>query len=382
MDASASAILEIGLVLLAAAAAGLLMRRFGLPAVVGYMAVGLLVSPFTPGYVADRHQLQLFADIGVVLLLFEVGIEIDPRALGRDREHFLWIVPVHTIATTAASTGVAIAAGLGWKGGLIVGLSVALSSSVVIVNVTRSRWRVTNEATRHALLSWSVIQDVTGVVLAAAVLGVLGLKGHPLWWTFTGIVAFVCVATAASWLLPHVLRRVEDQQDLFLLFSVSAGLSLAAVGDRVFGIPLALAAFVGGLAISEGTLTAAARSHLLPFRDVFAVLFFVAVGSLLDPAAIPDAVGWITLVLALVLLVKGGSILGLSRLLHLPGASSWQLGMGLAQIGEFSFVLASVGAAEGWIGVRVYTAILTGVVASIALVTVVVRRHPWQRRQA
>src|SRR3954454_21593862 len=105
MDASAPAILEIGLVLLAAATAGLVLRRLGLPAVVGYMLVGLLVSPFTPGYVADRHQLQLFADIGVVLLLFEVGIEIDPRELRGERGHLLWIIPLHTVAVAAAAAG-------------------------------------------------------------------------------------------------------------------------------------------------------------------------------------------------------------------------------------------------------------------------------------
>jgi CPA2 family monovalent cation:H+ antiporter-2 len=379
MDVSAPAILEIGLVLLAAASAGFLMRRFGLPAVVGYMAVGLLVSPFTPGYVADRHQLQLFADIGVVLLLFEVGIEIDPLELRRGRGHFVWLVPVHTVATAAASAGIGLAAGLAWKAALILGLSVALSSSVVIVNVTRSRWSITSEATRHALLSWSVLQDITGVALAGSVLAVLGLEGRPVWLTLAGIVAFVCVAAGAAWLLPHVLRRVEDMPDLFLLFSVASGLSLAAVGDRVFGIPLALAAFVGGLAISEGPLTAAARQRLLPFRDVFAVLFFVAVGSLLDPGAIPGALGWIALVLALVLVVKGGSIAGLGRFAGLAGVSSWQLGAGLAQIGEFSFVLASVGVAEHWIQPQTYTAILSGVVVSIAIVTIVVRRHPWQR---
>jgi CPA2 family monovalent cation:H+ antiporter-2 len=172
---------------------------------------------------------------------------------------------------------------------------------------------------------------------------------------------------------------VEDQTDLFLLFSIASGLTLAAVGDRVFGVPLALAAFVGGLAISESTVTAAARGRLLPFRDVFAVLFFVAVGSLLDPSAVPGAIGWIGLVLALVLFVKGGSIFGLQHLAHLPGVSAWQVGAGLAQIGEFSFVLASVGAAEGWIAPRLYTAILGAVVLSIAIVTIVVRRPPWQR---
>src|SRR4051794_3274579 len=127
MDASAPTILEIGLVLLAAASAGLALRRLGLPAVVGYMLVGLLVSPFTPGYVADRHQLQLFADIGVVLLLFEVGIEIDPRELRRGRQLLLWVVPVHTVAVSAASTGIALAAGLAWEGALILGIAVALS---------------------------------------------------------------------------------------------------------------------------------------------------------------------------------------------------------------------------------------------------------------
>jgi CPA2 family monovalent cation:H+ antiporter-2 len=227
------------------------------------------------------------------------------------------------------------------------------------------------------LLGWGVIQDMTGVALAASVLAALGLNDRPVWLSLMAILAFVVVAVAAAWLFPYILRRVEDQPDLFLLFSIAAGLSLAAVGDRVFGIPLALAAFVGGLAIGEGPITAAARNRLLPFRDVFAVLFFVAVGSLIDPGAIPGALGWVGLVLALVLLVKGGSIFAIARAIRLPHVSPWQLGAGLAQIGEFSFVLASVGAAKGWITPHVYTAILSAVVVSIALVTVVVRQHPW-----
>jgi CPA2 family monovalent cation:H+ antiporter-2 len=378
MDASAPTILEIGAVLLAAATAGALFRRFGLPAVVGYMVVGLLVSPFTPGYVADRHQLQLFADIGVVLLLFAVGIEIDPAALRRERGKLLWLVPLHTICVAAAAAGIAVAAGLQWKGGLIVGIAVALSSSVVIVNVTRSRRRLANEATSHALLAWSVLQDTTGVVLAAAVLAALGLAHRPIWLSLLGIAAFGVVAAASAWLLPHILRHVEDQPDLFLLFSVAAGLTLAGVGDRVFGVPLALAAFVGGLAIAEAPVTAAARNRLLPFRDVFAVLFFVAVGSLIDPEAIPGALRWFALAMVLVLVVKGATIAALARLLRLPGVSSWQLGVGLGQIGEFSFVLASVGVARGWIAPHVYTALLSAVVASIAVVTIAVRQPPWR----
>jgi CPA2 family monovalent cation:H+ antiporter-2 len=379
MDASAPAILEIGVVLVAAATAGFVLRRLGLPAVIGYMLVGLLVSPFTPGYVADRHQLQLFADIGVVLLLFEVGIEIDPRELRRERGRLLWLAPFHTVFVAAASSVVAVAAGLGWRGAVILGTTVALSSSVVVVNVTRSRRRVTNDATTHALLAWSVMQDLTGVALAAAVLAALGLNGRPVWASLIAIGAFVLVALAAARLLSHVLRHVEDQPDLFLLFSVATGLSIAGIGDRVFGMPLALGAFVGGLAVGEGRLTAAARNRLLPFRDVFAVLFFVAVGSLIDPKAIPASLTWFGVVIALVLLLKGGTIFAVARRVRLPEVTSWQLAAGLAQIGEFSFVLASVGAARGWITPHVYTAILGAVVASIATVTIAVRRYPWQR---
>jgi CPA2 family monovalent cation:H+ antiporter-2 len=254
-----------------------------------------------------------------------------------------------------------------------------LSSSVVVVNITRSRLRVTNEATRHALLGWSVVQDLTGVALAASVLAVLGLKDRPVWLSLVGILGFVAIAIACAWLLPHVLRSVVDQPDLFLLFSVAFGLSLAALGDKVFGVPLALAAFVGGLAIAQGPVTAAARDRLLPFRDVFAVLFFVAVGSLIDPASIPGSLGWIVLVVALVFLLKGGSIFVIARHIRLADVTSWHLGAGLGQIGEFSFVLASVGAAKGWITPHVYTAILSGVVASIAIVTIGVRQHPWGR---
>jgi len=137
--ASAPSILEIALVLLGAAGAGWLARRVGLPAVLGYLAVGLLVSPFTPGYVAERHQLELLADVGVVLLLFEVGIEVDLFALGRDHRGLMWAAPLQTVFTTALVAVVMSSMGLSFLAASVLGLCVAMSSSVVIVNITRSR---------------------------------------------------------------------------------------------------------------------------------------------------------------------------------------------------------------------------------------------------
>ncbi len=171
---TAPSILELGLLFLAAVAFGWTARRLGLPAVVGYLVLGLVVSPFTPGYVADRAQLQLLADVGVVLLLFEVGIEVDLGRLRREQRGLMWVSPLQVVLTTAIGGIAAWMAGLAPIPAALVGLSVALSSSVVIVNITRSRRRTTDRPTESALLGWSVLQDVTGVAIAVVLLAALG----------------------------------------------------------------------------------------------------------------------------------------------------------------------------------------------------------------
>jgi len=176
---TAPAVLEIGMVLLLAVGAGWVARRLGLPAVLGYLGVGLIVSPFTPGYVADRNQLQVLADVGVVLLLFEVGIEVNPLRLVREHRAVLWAAPAQVIVTSLASGGLALLFGVSLPGSAMIGLSIALSSSVVVVNITRSRRRTTNPATEAALLSWSVMQDMTGVAFALVLLAGLGLADRP-----------------------------------------------------------------------------------------------------------------------------------------------------------------------------------------------------------
>ena len=372
MDESAAHILELGAILMLAVGAGWLARRAGLPAVVGYLCVGLLVSPFTPGYTANREQLQTMADIGVVLLLFEVGIEIDPLRLRREQGTLLWAAPLQTAATGTLGTAAGALLGLGLRGSMVLGLAVALSSSVVVVNITRSRRRTTNRATDRALLSWSVMQDIAGVAIAMGLLASLD-TGRPVLLTIAGIVAFGAVATAAAFLLPHLLRRLRGEHDLFLTLSISSGLVLAGLGAVVFGVPLALAAFVSGLAVAESPDAAEARRRLLPFRDLFAVLFFVAIGTLIDPAAVPHALGWLGIVVGLVLVAKVAVIYAMGRLLRLSGVRPGQLAIGLGQVGEFSFVLGSIGVARHVIPAELYTALLAAVVLTIALSTVLVR---------
>jgi CPA2 family monovalent cation:H+ antiporter-2 len=380
MEASAASVLEIGLVLVLATGAGWAVRRVGLPAILGYLLVGLIVSPFTPGYVADRHQLQTLADFGVVFLLFEVGIEIDPLRLRREHGGLLWAVPVQVLVTLAAGIGVAKGMGLGIRGGMLLGLAVALSSSVVVVNITRSSRRTTNPATESALLGWSVIQDITGVAISMGLLSTLEVSSRPVPLLAGGIALFLVVAFGAAWLLPQLLRGLRAEPDLFLMLSVASGLVLAGVGARVFEVPLALAAFVAGLAVGESPDADEARRRLLPFRDIFAVMFFVTLGTLIDPRTIPDSLQWLGLVIGLIAVSKIAVIRVLVPLLHRPAVRPWQLALGLGQVGEFSFVLGSIGVSRNAIPSRLYTALLGAVVLSIAASTVAVRLRPGEPR--
>jgi monovalent cation:H+ antiporter-2, CPA2 family len=370
MELTSPGIFELGLVLLLAALAGWVARAIRLPAVVGYLAVGLALSPFTPGYVADRHQLEFLADLGVVLLLFEVGIEIDLARLRRDHGAITGLAPLQVLVTTSVSSAVLAATGVPMFGAVLVGLGIAMSSSVVIVNITRSSRRTTSPETEQSLLGWSIFQDLVGVALAIVVLAVAGSDDRPLSDAALGAVAFAALTLLAAWVLPRILHRLSGD-DLLLIVSVGIGLAVAGFGAVVAGIPLALAAFAAGLVI-EGPEAVAVRRRLLPFRDVFAVLFFVLLGTLIDPAAVGRGIGSLALLLALLVVTKVALIAVTARMAGL--AADWrQLAIGLGQVGEFSFVLASAALALGLIGSDLFAAVLGTVVASIVASTVLVR---------
>ena len=365
-------VFDIGLVLLLAGAAGFVARKLGLPTVVGYLFVGLLVSPFTPGYVASRDQIALLADIGVVLLLFEVGIEIDLRRVRREQGSLLWMAPLQVILSTLLAAVVLLFVGVPLLGALLLGLGVAMSSSVVIVNITRSRRRTTNPQTEDALLAWSVLQDIAGVALAAVVLAVYGAGEQPIVLAVGGLLLFAILAFGIAQFLPKLLRLVRWEHDLFLIFAVALGLSIAALGTIVFGIPMALAAFVAGLALNQGGDTDELRRVLLPFRDLFAVLFFVVIGSLIQPdqlaAALPYAAGLIGMLLAF----KTLPIALLAKYTRLR-ARPRQLAIGLSQMGEFAFVLGTAALAKDALTQPQFVAILLAVVVTIIGSTTVVR---------
>jgi monovalent cation:H+ antiporter-2, CPA2 family len=372
---TAPLVLNIGVVLGAAATMGFAARKLGLPSVIGYLATGLLVSPFTPGFVADNNQLALLADIGIVLLLFEVGIELDLRKIGREQKALLWNVPMQMGFGVLVGTPIFLWLGVPIFGALLLSLSVAMSSSVVIVNITRSPRRRTDTSTEEALLGWSLIQDLVGVAAAAVILTFFGSAEKPLVLAIGGLFAFSAIAIVASKILPKVLQAVRWDRDLFLIYSVSFGLILAALGTVVFDIPMALAGFVAGLAINQSRDTEDVRKAILPFRDLFAVLFFVVVGTLIQPSAVIEAAPFAALILLLMILLKTFPTMLLARITRMKVKPSL-LGIGVSQIGEFSFVLSSLAFAQGEISSAQYTGVLLAVVLSISGSTILVRRTP------
>lgn len=370
---TAPLVLDVGAVLLVAATSGFAARKVGLPAIVGYLLTGLLVSPFTPGFVADSNQIALLADIGVVLLLFEVGIEIDLRRIKKEHGALLWAAPAQVILGTLIGTVVFLALGIPLYGAALLALSLAMSSSVVIVNITRSRRRTTSVATEEALLGWSVLQDITGVALAAFVIALIGDTGESPVRSVLGLIGFVITAYLASKIIPYILKLLRWESDLFLIYSVAIGLSIAALGTVLFNIPMALASFVAGLAINQSRDTDEVRKAVLPFRDLFQVLFFVVIGSLVEPALIVEALPFAVLLIALMILLKTLPALLFAHYGHI-GDSSAQLSVGLSQVGEFSFVLGSAALAAGVLTKVQFTGVLLAVISSIIISTLAVRR--------
>jgi CPA2 family monovalent cation:H+ antiporter-2 len=368
-------VLEIGVVLLVAGLVGVFARRLGLPAVVGYLAVGLVVGPFTPGYVADRHQIEVLADVGVVLLLFEVGIELDLRSLAKEPRGILVAVPLQVVVITALGAAIVMWLGGPALGGVTLGLVAALSSSVVVVNISRSRKRTTDAATERAMVVWAILQDAVTLV-AATLLAVLLTPGNesPIL-ALARALAFVGVATVVEgWLVPRLLASVKDEPDSFLILAVSAALATAGVGAVLFSVPVALSAFVAGVLFSVRPIAREARREVLPFRDLFAVMFFVAIGTLVDPRAVAAEPGWLVLFLGLVVL-KVVVVGGLALLFSVP-ARRLQLGVALGQIGEFSFVVLGLGVAAGVVSVGQSSAALAAAALTIAVSAVAARAFP------
>jgi CPA2 family monovalent cation:H+ antiporter-2 len=363
----------LGLTLLVALGAalvlGALAHRLRLPPMLGYIAAGMVVGPFTPGFVADREEVLALADIGVALLMFSIGLQFSLGELRAVGPRILVGVPVQVAVTMAIGTATGLV--LGWEliEALFVGGAVSVASTVVLVKVAGETTLHTTAHGRIAL-GVSIVQDLLTVVLVVA-LSALGSRAEESWTALAAAallaLGFVAVALlGGSRILPPLLAFVAGlrSRELFVIAVAVIAIGTAFAAGAL-GVSVALGAFVAGLALADSDLTASVLGEIVPLRELFSTFFFVSIGILLQPAAILAA--W-PVVLALLLIITLGKAVPVAALALIDGqrsSTALRAGALIGQSGEFSFVLASAGLAVGAVAPETFSLAMGAVVISI-----------------
>jgi monovalent cation:H+ antiporter-2, CPA2 family len=365
---------DLTLVFLSALAGGFLAQRLGQPLIVGYILAGVVIGPFTAGpTVGNVHDIEQLAELGVALLLFSLGLELSFRELAPVRTVALIGGSIQIVLTIAMGFGLGLALGWEWRPALWFGALISLSSTMVALKTIQAQGRLGTLSSR-VMLGILVVQDLAVVPLMI----VLPELSDP-----DGSVTKVAVAALRATLLlgvivlfstrvvPRLMALVArwNSRELFFLSTITLAVGVGYVA-WIFGLSMALGAFVAGLVVNESEYAHQALSDVIPLRDLFGMLFFVSVGMLLDPALLWQQIGVLVLVVAVVVIGKASILAGVVR-----GFGYWNVvplaaGLTLFQVGEFAFVLARVGQASGAISNAIYTLTLNAAIVTMALTPV------------
>ncbi len=358
-------------------ALGMLAFRLRLSPLVGYLAAGVIVGPFTPGWVADHSVANQLAEIGVILLMFGVGLHFAPKDL----------MDVRRVAVPGALLQIVLATGLGaalyqlLHVGLLeaalLGFSLSVASTVVVLRTLEERKETKSEVGRIAI-GWLVIQDLVVIVALVLIPLLLGPKAGGDGWAVAGEVGWRLLLIACfiglmfvvgGRVLPWLLVRIAHtkSRELFTLGVLAIALGIAWLAFAVFGASFALGAFVAGVVLNGTPLGHHAAERSLPLRDAFAVLFFVSVGMLFDPQIVLKEPLALAAVVGIVLVSGAVSALVVARLAKVSRSKSGLLAASLPQIGEFSFVLAGLGVSVGVFSHNTQSLIIAAAIISIAV---------------
>ena len=362
--------------LTAALVLGYITQQLRLSPIVGYLLAGIAVGPHTPGFEADISIAQELAEIGVILLMFGVGLNFHIRELLAVRG--VAIPGAMLAAGVATLLGMAAARlhGYEWSTGIVFGGAISVASTVVLIRVLSDN-RDLHTRAGHIAVGWVVVEDlltVAALVVLPAVLGgqQSGLQGAAM---AMGIAAFKIAALVAvvalagarfiPWLLEHV--AATRSRELFTLAVLVIALGIAVGSAKLFGVSMALGAFLAGTVVGRSEFGLRAASEALPMRDAFAVLFFVSVGMLFDPSTVLTSPGLLAATLAIVLLAKPITVWATVQLLGYPQQVATNVAVSLAQIGEFSFILAALGRQLGVLPVEAVNTLVATAIVSITL---------------
>ena len=368
----------------AALVLGYLTHRAGLSPIVGYLLAGILVGPHTPGFVANSGIADQLAEVGVILLMFGVGLQFHIEELLAVRGVAVPGAIVQSAIATVLGAWIAHAFGWSWSAGIIFGMALAVASTVVLIRVLADH-RDLHTPTGHIAVGWLVVEDlftVIALVLLPELFGDTGRDSNPLialgltGLKVAALVVFTIVVGTRA--IPRILDHVAatGSRELFRLAVLVLALGIAVGSAMVFGVSMALGAFLAGLVVGRSDYSLRAASEALPMRDAFAVLFFVAVGMLLEPGYLLEAPGLIAATLAVVLIGKPLAALVIVRLLGYPFRVALAIAIALAQIGEFSFILSSIGRELGLLTVDATNALVAVAIISIVLNPLLYRAVP------
>ncbi len=372
--------------LAAALVLGFLAHRLKVSPIVGYLLAGIVVGPFTPGFVADRAVAEQFAEMGVILLLFGIGLRFHLSEMIA-----MWriVVPGALIQSTISTAALAFLlhlVGWTWIAGIILGMAISVASTVVMALVLAERHDL-HARIGYIAIGWTVVEDLLTVAMLL-VLPIVYSTGGGGSQSVGGALAVAGLKVAAlgaivvvlgRWVIPTALERIEKtrSRELFTLAVLVLAIGIAVGSAAIFGVSIALGAFLAGLAVGRSEFAARAASDAVPMRDAFAVLFFVSVGMLFDPHSLISAMLPIVLVLAVVLIVKPLAALLTVRVLGEPLATAVPVGAAFSQVGEFSFILGVLARDLGLIDGVGWNALVAASIISIVLNPSIYR---WARR--
>ncbi len=358
---------------------GLLAHRFHIQPLVGYLIAGVAVGPFTPGFVADPAMASQLAEIGIILLMFGVGLQFSLK----DLFAVAWIAVPGAIGRIILATlmGMALAMSFGWdwRAGLIFGLALSVASTVVLVRALQER-RIMDSERGHIAVGWVVVEDlvmVAALVLIPALADFTSNDGGAnsavlvsLGITLAKVAAFIGLMFVVGMrVIPAVMHHTAHtgSRELFRLSVYATAIGVAYVAATLFDASFALGAFVAGIVLGESKLSQRAAEEAMPLRDAFAVLFFVSVGMLFNPLILVEQPLAVLATLAIIVLGKSLVAFALIRILGRSTGTALQVSASLAQIGEFSFILAGLGVAAGLLPPEGRDLILSGAILSILL---------------
>jgi monovalent cation:H+ antiporter-2, CPA2 family len=371
-----SLITTIALGLSGALLFGLLAKRVGLSPIVGYLLAGVAIGPHTPGFVGDAKIASQLAEIGVILLMFGVGLHFSLKDLLAVRSIAVPGALGQSTAATLACTGLAVAVGWTWQTGLILGIAVSVASTVVLLRALMDNGSL-DTPEGHAAVGWLIVEDII-TVLVLVLLPLLapgsGGDGVSLWQTIGIAMLKLAVLTAIVLLagarfVPWLLLRVARlrSRELFTLTVLVMAICIATVSYVTFGASMALGAFLGGMVVGQSKVSDQAAADVLPMRNVFAILFFVSVGMLFDYRTLLESPVLMLGVMVIILVVKPLAAILIVILTGHSLKTALTVAGGLAQIGEFSFIVGDMAKALGMMPGTGNNVLVAGAIISVSL---------------